>query len=153
LVIGGKSFEEEKTRIARMNILVCTPGRLLQHLDQTPDFHPGSLQLLGITTTALSSASNTGVLPIPLASVMLIKLMILLPLPVPRAVLDEADRILDMGFEKTVNSIVESLPRTRQTLLFSATQTRSVKVRAHSKHLLCLRCATYIVWQLAGLHA
>ncbi|ELR21347.1 atpdependent rna helicase ddx10, putative [Acanthamoeba castellanii str. Neff] len=43
------------------------------------------------------------------------------------AVLDEADRILDMGFEKTVNSIVESLPRTRQTLLFSATQTRSVK--------------------------
>lgn len=47
LVIGGKSFEEEKGRISRMNILVCTPGRLLQHFDQTPDFHAGSLQLLG----------------------------------------------------------------------------------------------------------
>lgn len=46
-----------------------------------------------------------------------------------KPVLDEADRILDMGFESTVNSIIESLPRTRQTLLFSATQTRSVKVR------------------------
>lgn len=32
-----------------------------------------------------------------------------------------------MGFEKTLNSIVEGLPPTRQTLLFSATQTKSVK--------------------------
>lgn len=43
------------------------------------------------------------------------------------AVLDEADRILDMGFADTVNAIVENLPKTRQTLLFSATQTKSVK--------------------------
>ena len=43
-------------------------------------------------------------------------------------VLDEADRCLDMGFEKTMNAILENLPREdRQTLLFSATQTRSVK--------------------------
>jgi ATP-dependent RNA helicase DDX10/DBP4 len=41
--------------------------------------------------------------------------------------LDEADRILDMGFEKTVNAIIDFLPNTRQTLLFSATQTKSVK--------------------------
>jgi ATP-dependent RNA helicase DDX10/DBP4 len=42
-------------------------------------------------------------------------------------VLDEADRCLDMGFEKTMNSIIENLPPERQTLLFSATQTKSVK--------------------------
>jgi ATP-dependent RNA helicase DDX10/DBP4 len=42
-------------------------------------------------------------------------------------VLDEADRILDMGFQKTVDHILEHVPKNRQTLLFSATQTTSVK--------------------------
>ena len=41
-------------------------------------------------------------------------------------VLDEADRILDMGFSETVNAIIENLPLERQTLLYSATQTRLV---------------------------
>lgn len=41
--------------------------------------------------------------------------------------LDEADRILDMGFAGTLNAIVGQLPKERQTMLFSATQTRSVK--------------------------
>lgn len=39
-------------------------------------------------------------------------------------VLDEADRILDLGFAQTMNAIIENLPTERQTLLFSATQTR-----------------------------
>lgn len=42
-------------------------------------------------------------------------------------VLDEADRCLDMGFELAMNAIIEHLPPERQTLLFSATQTRSVQ--------------------------
>lgn len=42
-------------------------------------------------------------------------------------VLDEADRILDMGFRDQLNSILEYLPPSRQTMLFSATQTKSVK--------------------------
>lgn len=42
-------------------------------------------------------------------------------------VLDEADRILDAGFKKEVNAIISQLPKHRQTLLFSATQTKSVK--------------------------
>jgi len=42
-------------------------------------------------------------------------------------VLDEADRILDMGFEREVNAIIENLPPVRQTLLFSATQTTSIQ--------------------------
>ncbi|KAJ2824232.1 ATP-dependent RNA helicase dbp4, partial [Coemansia erecta] len=88
LVIGGKRVEEEKEILAKMNILVCTPGRLLQHMDETAGFDCFNLQVL---------------------------------------VLDEADRILDMGFKKTMNAIIENLPRQRQTLLFSATQTKSVK--------------------------
>eukprot|EP00955_Chlamydomonas_euryale_P053652 355556-Chlamydomonas_euryale.AAC.9 len=43
-------------------------------------------------------------------------------------VLDEADRILDMGFADTLDAILANLPRQRQTMLFSATQTKSVKV-------------------------
>ncbi len=34
LVIGGRSLQEERERLGRMNILVCTPGRMLQHMDQ-----------------------------------------------------------------------------------------------------------------------
>ncbi|KAL7327031.1 ATP-dependent RNA helicase dbp4 [Mucor circinelloides] len=88
LIIGGKEFKVEQERIARMNILVCTPGRLLQHMDQSVGFSCDNLQVL---------------------------------------VLDEADRIMDMGFQNTMNAIIENLPPQRQTLMFSATQTRSVK--------------------------
>lgn len=45
-------------------------------------------------------------------------------------VLDEADRILDMGFARTLDAIVQNLPKKRQTLLFSATQTKSIKALA-----------------------
>lgn len=41
-------------------------------------------------------------------------------------VLDEADQCLSMGFADTMNCILEELPEDRQTMLFSATQTRSV---------------------------
>jgi ATP-dependent RNA helicase DDX10/DBP4 len=55
-------------------------------------------------------------------------------------VLDEADRILDMGFSETMNGIIENLPQSRQTLLFSATQTKSVKDLAR----LSLKNPTYV---------
>jgi ATP-dependent RNA helicase DDX10/DBP4 len=41
-------------------------------------------------------------------------------------VLDEADRIMDMGFQLAVDALIEHLPKSRQTLLFSATQTKRV---------------------------
>jgi ATP-dependent RNA helicase DDX10/DBP4 len=85
LVIGGRSLQEERERLSRMNILVCTPGRMLQHLDQTAAFEVDNLQIL---------------------------------------VLDEADRIMDMGFQSSVDAILDHLPKTRQTMLFSATQTK-----------------------------
>lgn len=55
-------------------------------------------------------------------------------------VLDEADRILDMGFDRELRSIVQSLPDTRQTLLFSATLTKSVRALAQ----LSLKSPEYV---------
>ncbi len=101
LVIGGKSLQEERDRLGRMNILVCTPGRMLQHMDQTAIFEVGNLQVL---------------------------------------VLDEADRIMDMGFQPTVDAIIGHLPKERQTLLFSATQTKRVSDLAR----LSLRDPEYV---------
>ncbi|KAK3014481.1 hypothetical protein RJ639_009384, partial [Escallonia herrerae] len=89
LLIGGrKDVDTEKEHVNDLNILVCTPGRLLQHMDETPNFDCSQLQVL---------------------------------------VLDEADRILDVGFKKALNAIISQLPKQRQTLLFSATQTKSVQ--------------------------
>ena len=84
LITGGKGeFEEEQRRVGKINILIATPGRLLQHLEQTPDFDASQLMML---------------------------------------VLDEADRILDMGFKQQLDGILNYLPSNRQTLLFSVTR-------------------------------
>jgi ATP-dependent RNA helicase DDX10/DBP4 len=91
LVIGGKDVNAEKKKIAGMNILVATPGRLLQHFLETPYFSADNLQML---------------------------------------VIDEADRVLDMGFEESINSILEYLPRNRQSLLFSATLGKNIQTLA-----------------------
>ncbi|KAG5328890.1 DDX10 helicase, partial [Acromyrmex heyeri] len=96
LIIGGKDLKFEKKRMDQCNIIICTPGRLLQHMDENPLFNCVNMQLMEINYLQI-------------------------------LVLDEADRCLDMGFEKTMNSIIENLPPKRQTLLFSATQTKSVK--------------------------
>jgi len=101
LIIGGKDVAQEQERVTRMNMLVCTPGRLLQHMDETYGFECSGLQML---------------------------------------VLDEADRILDMGFSATLSNIIENLPKERQTVLFSATLSKSVKDLAR----LSLRTPEYI---------
>jgi len=88
LVIGGKDLAMERTRIDQMNIIVCTPGRMQQHMEENPMFRGDNLKIL---------------------------------------IIDEADRILDMGFEDSMNAILDFLPKERQCLLFSATQTNSVQ--------------------------
>ena len=57
------------------------------------------------------------------------------------AVLDEADRILDMGFAQAMNAIVENLPSERQTLLFSATQTKYVTYKLY----FIVHCGIYLI--------
>lgn len=97
LVTGGKDVKYEKERVSRMNILVGTPGRIAQHLNEAVGMETSNLQVL---------------------------------------VLDEADRCLDMGFKSQIDNIVGHLPKTRQTLLFSATSSDSVSdlARLSLKH-------------------
>uniref|UniRef100_A0A4W3HKG5 ATP-dependent RNA helicase n=1 Tax=Callorhinchus milii TaxID=7868 RepID=A0A4W3HKG5_CALMI len=89
LVMGGSNRTAEAQKLANgMNILVATPGRLLDHMQNTPGFMFKNLQCL---------------------------------------IIDEADRILEVGFEEEMKQIIRILPKRRQTLLFSATQTRKVE--------------------------
>ncbi|CAB0020642.1 unnamed protein product [Nesidiocoris tenuis] len=86
LVMGGASREVEAKKLLNgINIIVATPGRLLDHLQNTPGFLYKNLQCL---------------------------------------VIDEADRILEIGFEEELKQIINLLPKRRQTMLFSATTTR-----------------------------
>lgn len=50
-------------------------------------------------------------------------------------VLDEADRLLNEDFEKSIDEILNEIPRDRRTYLFSATMTKKVHVLTISKHL------------------
>lgn len=89
LIMGGTNRQEEAKKLSKgINILVATPGRLLDHLQNTQDFMFKNLQCL---------------------------------------IIDEADRILDIGFEEEMKQIVKLLPKRRQTMLFSATQTRKIE--------------------------
>jgi superfamily II DNA/RNA helicase len=82
LLIGGVSFDEQDKKITRgADVLIATPGRLLDH------FERGRLLLSGVEIL----------------------------------VIDETDRMLDMGFIPDIERIVKLLPFTRQTLFFSAT--------------------------------
>lgn len=89
LIIGGANRKAEADKLTKgVNILVCTPGRLLDHLANTRGFNFQRLLML---------------------------------------VIDEADRILEIGFEEDMHHIIKMLPKERQTVLFSATQTRKVE--------------------------
>ncbi len=46
LLIGGKNLKFEQERIRNMNILICTPGRLLQHMNESEGFDAGNLKIL-----------------------------------------------------------------------------------------------------------
>ncbi|ALN73338.1 DEAD/DEAH box helicase [Aureimonas sp. AU20] len=82
LLIGGVSFEEQNKKLERgVDVLIATPGRLLDH------FERGRLLMTGVEIL----------------------------------VIDEADRMLDMGFIPDIERICKLIPFTRQTLFFSAT--------------------------------
>jgi superfamily II DNA/RNA helicase len=82
LLIGGVSFDDQQKKLDRgVDVLIATPGRLLDH------FGRGTLLLNGVEIL----------------------------------VIDEADRMLDMGFIPDIERIAKMLPFTRQTLFFSAT--------------------------------
>ncbi|MQY41113.1 DEAD/DEAH box helicase [Epibacterium sp. SM1969] len=88
LLIGGVSFKEQEALIDRgVDVLIATPGRLLDH------FERGKLLLTGVQIM----------------------------------VVDEADRMLDMGFIPDIERIFSLTPFTRQTLFFSATMAPEIE--------------------------
>lgn len=90
IVIGGANRRQEAEKLVKgVNILVATPGRLLDHLQNTQGFVFKNLKAL---------------------------------------IIDEADRILEIGFEDEMKQIIKVLPKeNRQSMLFSATQTTKVE--------------------------
>jgi superfamily II DNA/RNA helicase len=81
-LIGGVSFGDQDTKLTRgVDVLIATPGRLLDHTER------GGLLLTGVELL----------------------------------VIDEADRMLDMGFIPDIERICKLVPFTRQTLFFTAT--------------------------------
>lgn len=89
LIMGGANRKTEAERLRKgVNIIIATPGRLLDHLKNSPGFVTRNLLVF---------------------------------------CMDEADRILEIGFEDDLRSIVKILPKERQTMLFSATQTKQVE--------------------------
>jgi superfamily II DNA/RNA helicase len=88
LLIGGMSFDNQDTKLTRgVDVLIATPGRLLDH------FERGRLLLSGVELL----------------------------------VIDEADRMLDMGFIPDIERICKLVPFTRQTLFFTATMPPEIR--------------------------
>ena len=89
LIMGGANRKTEAEKLVKgVNIIICTPGRLLDHLQNTKGFVFRNLLAL---------------------------------------VMDEADRILEQGFEDDLRAILRLLPKERQTMLFSATNTKKIE--------------------------
>ncbi|MBI2123829.1 MAG: DEAD/DEAH box helicase [Candidatus Wildermuthbacteria bacterium] len=95
VLIGGVAMGFQLRMIQRRpNIIIGTPGRIIDHLRQ---------RTLDLRSIAI-------------------------------LVLDEADRMLDMGFAPQVNQILEAVPKDRQTMLFSATMPENI-VRIATRHM------------------
>ncbi len=88
LLIGGVSFGDQDVKLTRgVDVLIATPGRLLDHTER------GGLLLTGVELL----------------------------------VIDEADRMLDMGFIPDIERICKLVPFTRQTLFFTATMPNEIR--------------------------
>ena len=90
LLIGGENRKKEALKLLSGNIriIVATPGRLLDHMENTKNFDYSKINML---------------------------------------IIDEADKILKIGFEEEIKEIIKKIPKNRQTLLFSATITPKVE--------------------------
>jgi superfamily II DNA/RNA helicase len=88
LIIGGVSFDDQDAKLTRgVDVLIATPGRLLDHHER------GKLLMTGVELL----------------------------------VIDEADRMLDMGFIPDIERICKLVPFTRQTLFFTATMPPEIR--------------------------
>jgi len=105
-IYGGVNIEPQIRNITNSNIIVATPGRLLDHISRK------TIDLKNIRFL----------------------------------VLDETDKMLEMGFIEDVEKIIFNLPRDRQTLMFSATISEDVYkiARKHLKNPLMFRTKPFV---------
>jgi len=88
LDVGGLSYKQQEQELKRRpDILIATPGRLIDHIKNSASFSLESIEIL---------------------------------------VLDEADRMLEVGFQEELEEIIMNCPSHRQTMLFSATMTDNI---------------------------
>ncbi|EDQ87858.1 uncharacterized protein MONBRDRAFT_37739 [Monosiga brevicollis MX1] len=88
VLVGGIDMTTQAIALAKKpHVLIATPGRLVDHLENTKGFHLKALRYL---------------------------------------IMDEADRMLNMDYEKELDKILAVIPRERRTFLFSATMTSKV---------------------------
>ncbi|KAJ2708834.1 nucleolar DEAD-box protein required for synthesis of 60S ribosomal subunit, partial [Coemansia spiralis] len=88
LCVGGLALKPQEAELRlRPDVVIATPGRLIDHLRNSASFHLDGIEIL---------------------------------------VMDEADRMLEDGFEEELTEIVRACPKKRQTMLFSATMTDNV---------------------------
>ncbi|KAH6775066.1 RNA helicase family protein [Perilla frutescens var. hirtella] len=88
LIVGGLSTKVQEAALRTLpDIVVATPGRMIDHLRNSMSVHLDELAVL---------------------------------------ILDEADRLLELGFSAEINELVKLCPKRRQTMLFSATMTEKV---------------------------
>src|ERR1051326_3478322 len=100
ILIGGENIGKQLRQLrAKPHVIIATPGRLIDHLEQK--------------TVSLNDVSVL--------------------------VLDEADRMLDMGFAPQIKKILQSVPANRQTMLFSATMPQEIVHIANSYMKLPIR--------------
>ncbi|KAF8638051.1 hypothetical protein AX16_010683 [Volvariella volvacea WC 439] len=117
LLIGGATRTHEKARLRKgIPILVATPGRLLDHLQNTSSFNVGKCRWL---------------------------------------VLDEADRLMDLGFEETINGILQGLDGRRKLALQAVQAGKSMEVggwdwERRRRTILCSATIHEGVQKLAG---
>lgn len=87
-LVGGFSLREQEAVLrTKPDVVIATPGRFIDHMQNSAGFQVETLEIL---------------------------------------VLDEADRMLEEGFESQLNEILTTIPKSRQTMLFSATMSTSV---------------------------
>lgn len=136
---GKKEFGLEQQHVPKMNIIIATPGRLLQHLEQTAGFDVDRVCVL-----VLDEGMGYFVVVVLASTCRIFSYFCSLYRPMLQLKLCSADRILDMGFRDQMVRILDYLPPGntidncgendnddietpgRQTMLFSATQTKRV---------------------------
>ena len=115
LICGGKkdTRSQEVTLRNRPDIVICTPGRFLDHLRNSQSVSVDSLDVL---------------------------------------VLDEVDRLLELGFQEDLEELLKYCPRKRQTLLFSATMTPKVCISFVIARCVTAQYLNFCIWKYNFVH-